>query len=76
MKSPSSLQERLLSVLPSTKPPLRLAANPKRPWSDLDLDEVAWVVQDYVNQNPEVIEDDNRLKDWLDSYKFHRATRK
>lgn len=75
MKNPSSLQGRLLSVLRNT-PALRIMPNPDLPWSDLELDEVAWVVEDFVNQNPEVIEDDNQLRDWLDSYKFHRATRK
>jgi hypothetical protein len=42
-------------------------------WTDQDLYEVAWVVQDYVNNTHEVIEDDNGLRDWLDEYKFYRS---
>jgi hypothetical protein len=34
---------------------------------------VAWIVQNYVNNTREVIEDDNRLRDWLDEYKFYRS---
>jgi hypothetical protein len=35
--------------------------------------EIAWVVQDYVNNTYGVIEDDDRLKDWLEEYKFYRS---
>jgi hypothetical protein len=42
----------------------------------MDLEEVAWVVQDYVNRNPDVVEDDNRLRDWLEEYTFFKADRK
>jgi hypothetical protein len=38
--------------------------------------EIAWVVQDYVNNTYGVIEDDDRLKDWLEEYKFFSASRK
>ncbi len=75
MKSLSSLKSELLDALRRT-PSFHPVPFPERPWSENDLDEVAWVVQDYVNRNSEVIEDDNRLRDWLDSYRFHRATRK
>jgi len=40
------------------------------------MNEIAWVVQDYVNNTYGVIEDDNRLKDWLEEYKFFLASRK
>jgi hypothetical protein len=42
-------------------------------WTDQDLHEVAWIVQDFVNRTPDVIEDDNKLRDWLDEYKFYRS---
>jgi hypothetical protein len=46
--------------------------NPSRPWDDLEFREVAWIVQDFVNQNDAVIECDP-LKDWLEEYRFFRA---
>jgi hypothetical protein len=46
--------------------------NPEAPWNDLDFKEVAFIVQDFVNQNPEVIEGDP-LKDWLEEYTFYKA---
>lgn len=33
------------------------------------------MVEDFVNQNSQVIEDDDLLKDWLDRYRFWRAGR-
>ena len=75
MKSLSTLKSELLGALRGVSG-FHPVPFPERPWSENDLDEVAWVVQDYVNRNSDVIEDDNRLRDWLDSYRFHRATRK
>jgi hypothetical protein len=49
--------------------------NPAIAWNDLELKEVAWIVQDFVNQNDSVIECDP-LKDWLEEYRFYRADRK
>jgi hypothetical protein len=49
--------------------------NPNIPWNDLDLKEVAFIVQDFVNNNPEVIECDP-LKDWLEEYTFFKADHK
>jgi hypothetical protein len=43
-----------------------------RPWTDLELREVAWMVEDHVNHNPDVINTDP-LKDWVEEYKFFRA---
>ncbi len=75
MKSLSTLKSELLEALRKV-PSLHVVPFPEQHWTERDLEEVAWVVQDYVNRNSEVIEDDNQLRDWLDSYKFHRATRK
>jgi hypothetical protein len=44
-------------------------------WSVDELAAVAWVVQDFVNLNDEVIECDP-IKDWLEEYKFFAASRK
>jgi hypothetical protein len=49
--------------------------NPELPWNDLDFKEVAFIVQDFVNQNPAVIECDP-LKDWLEEYTFFKADHK
>lgn len=71
MKSPAKLQQKLLQVLRGT-PALHVMPNPETPWNDLDLKEVAFIVQDFVNGNPEVIECDP-LKDWLEEYTFFKA---
>jgi hypothetical protein len=71
VKNRYSLQTKLEKVLQGT-PALKILP-PSSVWSEADLAEVAWIVEDFVNQNPEVVEDDNRLKDWLDEYKFYRT---
>ena len=71
MKDPSKLQAKLVQLLKQT-PALRVLPNHEHPWDDLEFREVAWVVQDFVNQNDSVIECDP-LKDWLEEYKFYRA---
>jgi hypothetical protein len=68
VKDPRKLQAKLLHVLKSA-PALKVLPNPTVPWSDLDFKEVAWIVQDFVNQNTEVIECDP-LREWLEEYKF------
>jgi len=74
VKSPAKLQEKLLQLLKGT-PALHVMPNPELPWNDLDFKEVAWIVQDFVNNNESVIECDP-LKDWLEEYKFFVADRK
>lgn len=74
MKDPAKLQQKLLQVLRGT-PALHVMPNPNIPWNDLDLKEVAFIVQDFVNNNPEVIECDP-LKDWLEEYTFFKADHK
>jgi hypothetical protein len=49
--------------------------NPNAPWNDLELKEVAWIVQDFVNANLDVVESDP-LKDWIEEYRFYCADRK
>ncbi len=73
MKSPLKLQQKLRSAL--SKSTLHIGFSFDKPWSDLELREVAWVVQDHVNHNPEVIECDP-LKDWLEEYRFFLADSK
>ncbi len=75
MKSLPTLKSKLLDALRGT-PDFHPVPFPDHPWTDMDLEEVAWVVQDYVNRNPDVVEDDNRLRDWLEEYTFFKADRK
>ena len=75
MKSPQKLQEKLVRLLNQT-PALKVLPNHDRPWDDLELREVAWIVQDFVNQNHSVIESDDPLREWLDEYRFFRADSK
>ena len=71
MKDPIKLQRKLKHLLSKSK--LNINYDFDKPWDDLILKEVAWVVQDHANRNPEVIEDDNGLRDWIDEYKFFIA---
>ncbi len=73
MKNPIKLQQKLKSLLSKSR--LHIGFDFDKPWDDLILKEVAWVVQDHVNRNSEVIEDDNGLRDWLDECKFHCETK-
>ena len=74
MKSRFNLQTKLEQLLKGARTP-RLGPMPSI-WTDQDLHDVAWVIQDYVNNTYEVIEDDNGLRDWLDEYKFYRSALK
>lgn len=74
MKNPAKLQEKLLSILKGT-PAVHVFPPSKGEWTERDFWEVAWVVEDFVNMNPDVIECDP-LKDWLEEYRFFRADSK
>ena len=74
MKSPAKLQQKLLQLLKGT-PALHVMPNPELPWNDLDFKEVAFIVQDFVNQNPDVIECDP-LREWLDEYRFYAVDKR
>jgi hypothetical protein len=73
VKSPLKLQEKLRIALRNSK--LNIQYPFDRAWSDLELREIAWVVEDHVNRNSEVIECDP-LKEWVEEYKFFKATLK
>lgn len=68
------LQEKLVQLLKGT-PALNILPPHQSPWTDLELKEVAWVVQDFVNQSSDVTNSDP-LKDWLEEYRFFLADRK
>jgi hypothetical protein len=71
VKNPAKLQEKLVKLLKQT-PALNILPNYNHPWNDIEMREVAWMVQDFVNINDSVIEYDP-LKDWLEEYKFYMA---
>lgn len=75
MKSPQKLQEKLLALLKGSAKHPKINPPASGLWSSDDLAAVAWVIQDHVNRNDEVIECDP-LKDWLEEYKFFAASRK
>jgi hypothetical protein len=70
VKNPRKLQEKLAVLLRNSR--LHIQFPPDRPWTDLELKEVAWIVEDHVNRNSEVINSDP-LKDWVEEYKFFQA---
>ena len=74
MKSASKLQDKLLALTKGNPSLYIITANYPKHWNDLDLNEVAWMVQNYVNRNDDVIECDP-LRDWLDEYRFFKADR-
>jgi len=74
VKDPIKLQKKLQSLLKRT-PQLKIVFPEKGQWSLPELTAVAWVVQDFVNQNDEVIECDP-LKDWIEEFKFFKADHK
>ena len=62
------LQRELYYLLQKT-PQLRINTNEPW-WEDLDFRAIVWIVQDFVNQNDNVIQDADPLIDWLDKYQF------
>jgi hypothetical protein len=68
VKDPKKLQEKLTPLLKGSK--LKVGFNLSRPLSDLELCEIAWVVEDHVARNTDSHECE-LLADWLDSYRFY-----
>ena len=75
MKDPVKLQQKLVGLLKSA-PKLQLNLPMNAPWTELELREAAFVVQDYVNRNDSVIESDDPFREWLEKYMFFDAERK
>ena len=67
MKDPQKLQKKLVELLRNSR--LHIQFPFDRPWTDLELRDIAGVVEDYVNRDPEVI-NSNPLYDWLDECRF------
>ena len=70
MKNPQNLQNKLIPLLRNTH--LHIQFPYDRPWTDLELRDIAGIVEDYVNRDPEVI-NSSPLKDWIDEYRFYRT---
>jgi len=75
MKNPQKLQDKLLALLKSDRRHPRINPPANGHWTSDELAAVAWVIQDYVNLNDEVIECDP-LKEWVEEYKFYAAERR
>lgn len=72
MKDPQKLQAKLLNLI-KNYPNLHVGSS--CPWDPLTFQEVAWVVQDYVNNSGEVVNDDP-LQEWVEEYNFFRSEKK
>jgi hypothetical protein len=70
VKNPQNLQNKLIPLLRNTH--LHIQFPYDRPWTDLELRDIAGIVEDYVNRDLGVINSDP-LKDWVEEYKFFRA---
>ena len=73
MKDPQKLQKKLVELLRNSR--LHIQFPFDRPWTDLELRDIAGVVEDYVNRDPEVI-NSNPLYDWLDEWRFYNTSLK
>lgn len=72
MKSSEKLKEKLRCLLRSY-PGVKVGAS--WPWNDLEFREIAWVVQDYVNNSGDVVNEDP-LHEWVEEYNFFRSETK
>jgi len=68
MKSSEKLKEKLRLLL-KNYPGLKVSA--RWPWDQQTFQEIAWVVQDYVNNSGDVINEDP-LHEWVEEYNFFR----
>jgi hypothetical protein len=68
MKSSEKLKEKLRTLL-KNYPGLKVSA--RWPWEEQTFQEIAWVVQDYVNNSGDVINEDP-LQEWIEEYNFFR----
>jgi len=75
VKSTQKQQKKLLALLKGSAKYPKINPPANGCWSVDELAAIAWVVQDFVNLNDEVIECDP-IKDWLEEYKFFAASRK
>ena len=68
----SHLQTRLRDIL-RNRTDIRFPS--PYPWDDLVFDEMANVVEAFLQSRDDVVNDSDPLVDWADAYKFHRARR-
>jgi hypothetical protein len=72
VKSLKSLQARLRNLLLGAP---NYNIFPQEPWDDADMEEIARIVENFVNHDSGVIDDHNPWKDWIDRWKFYCASR-
>ena len=72
MKNLESLKLKLASLV--EQQPMR-SVFPPQPWDAADLDECVRIVGDFVRNNAlGVVNDEDPLSDWLDSWHLYHAT--
>jgi hypothetical protein len=72
VKSPNPLKIKLAALL--EQQPMR-SVFPPQPWDDADLEECVLIVEDFVRNNAlGVVNDEDPLSDWLDSWRLYQAT--
>ena len=64
----TNLQQRLVDILVEEEE--LMARLPILPWDEDTWFEIVFMVGNHIHNNPDVIEDMNRLRDWFDSYRF------
>lgn len=71
MKDPVKLQAKLANILRGNH---HLRVSMKNDLSELEFDQIAWVVQDFVDHSGEVTNDDP-LHEWVEEYRFYSNQR-
>lgn len=72
MKNLESLKLKLAVLV--EQQPMR-SIFPPQPWDSADLDESVRIVEDFVRNNAlGVVNDEDPLSDWLDSWHLYQAT--
>jgi hypothetical protein len=70
MGTPESLKNRLRALLKETPNP---SIFPPEPWHDVEMEDIARIVSDFIALENSVIDDYNPWAEWLDRYYFHKA---
>ena len=70
MKALESLQHRLRTLIASTPNP---SIFPAEPWGDEEMEEIAYIVSDFVAVENSVVNDRNPWAEWRDRYYFHAS---
>jgi hypothetical protein len=70
MKALESLQRRLRTLLADTP---NSSIFPQEPWGDIEMEEIARIISDFIAVENSVINDCDPWVEWLDRYYFHQS---